>query len=202
MKNQPVLERFFDKVVINENTGCWNFTSSIGKSNCGRFYYNYKCRDAYKIGYLLLGGVIGDKEELHHVCENRLCVNPEHLMPLSRVVHLTEFSPNHISYKNKRKTHCPSGHPYTEDNLVKGDIYGRHCLACAKKRVREFSANKRKILRESGITKDNRLKWNQAQILEMQTSKEPINMIKTKFGISSSRLWFFKKSYSLRSATI
>lgn len=152
MKNQPVLERFFDKVVIDETTGCWNFTSSISRTNNGRFYYNFKCMDAYKIGYLLLGGIINDGEELHHVCENRLCVNPEHLIPLTRIVHLTEFTPNHLTYKNKRKTHCPQGHQYTEDNLVRYDgVKGRKCLECARKRTREFGANKRKSLKSATI---------------------------------------------------
>ncbi len=149
MKNQPVLERFFDKVDLDESTGCWNFTSSIGKSNNGRFYYNHKCMEAYRIGYLLMGGEIPDKFHLHHICENRLCVNPEHLIPVTSAEHHGDLTPHHIAYKNKRKTHCPQGHPYTADNLVQGIIKSRHCKICANKRSADCQRAKR--LREKAI---------------------------------------------------
>ncbi len=189
-KNQPVLERFFDKVVINEPTDCWEFVSSISKSNCGRFYYNGKCRDAYKIGYFLLGGIIPEGYDLHHTCENRLCVNPEHLMPLDRATHITDFTPTHITYKNKRKTHCSFGHPLSGENVIKSDKGVRRCLSCARRRTRECQAKKRAMDRATGKTKDKRLKWTQAQIIEMTASTLPRKEICKKFGISESRLSF------------
>lgn len=160
MKNQPVLERFFDKVVIDAATGCWNFTSSISKTNNGRFYYNYKCRDAYKIGYILMGGEIPAGYDLHHTCENRLCVNPEHLLPVTRATHYGELTPHHIAYKNKRKTHCPKGHPYTEDNLVTSLRHqGRWCRICAVQRSNDCQKRKRQREKAAGKV-DKRFKAN------------------------------------------
>jgi hypothetical protein len=111
---------------------------------------NGKCRDAYVVSYELLIGEIPKGHELHHTCENRLCVNPDHLKPLTRKDHITKFSPNHITYINAHKTHCPQGHEYTEDNLVKYlfKLNGRRsCLICARKRTRECVAKKRALIR-------------------------------------------------------
>lgn len=139
-----------DKVVLDESTGCWNFTSSISQSGCGRFYFNYKCRDAYRFGYTLLGGTIPDGYDLHHVCENRLCVNPEHLLPVTENEHHADLSPGNIGYKNKRKTHCANGHPLISKNMVPSALKKgiRKCKICANKRS-IVSQKKKKLLSQS-----------------------------------------------------
>jgi hypothetical protein len=38
--------------------------------------------------------------------------------------------------KANRPTHCPNGHPYSGDNLVR-DSAGRHCLTCRRAKNRE-----------------------------------------------------------------
>lgn len=145
MKNQTIINRFLDKVCKNGIDGCWNFVSSISHTGSGRFFMNGKCRDAYRVSYELFIGEIPKGHELHHICENRLCVNPDHLKVLTRKDHL-KCSPTQIAYMNAHKTHCPQGHEYTEDNLVPYlfKLNGkRSCLICAKKRSRECNARKR-----------------------------------------------------------
>jgi hypothetical protein len=42
------------------------------------------------------------------------------------------------SAKNKAKTHCPQGHPYTKENTsrerLKGGRFGRRCRICVANR--------------------------------------------------------------------
>lgn len=142
-KNQPTRDRFMEKVDTNGPNGCWNFTSSIHKTGCGQFTYQGRSRSAYRIGYEILIRPLGPDEILHHVCENRLCVNPAHLQVTTQKEHIADLTPTHLAYKNKRRTHCPMGHPLEEPNLVKSRLPYRICLACAKRRVRE-STNKRR----------------------------------------------------------
>ena len=57
-------------------------------------------------------------------------------------------SVTHGTHHMARRTHCPQGHEYTDDNtthvrLVGGKPYGRRCLACARARAREYRARKR-----------------------------------------------------------
>lgn len=135
MKNQPIAERFMEKVAKDEATGCWNFTSSISKkAGNGRFTMNGRSRDAYKVAYEMFVGAVPEGLHLHHRCENRRCVNPNHLIPVTRSEHYAQLSPNHFIYKCARKTHCPKGHPLIEGNLVLSRLKNgsRLCLTCQR----------------------------------------------------------------------
>ena len=132
------IDRFMEKVDRRGDDECWPFLSSIGKSGCGRFFYQGKCRDAHRIGYELMIGPIPDGLDLHHRCENRLCVNPAHLQPATKSYHHSELSPGHIAYINKRKTHCPYGHELSPDNCVAFALPYRKCLTCARRRSRNW----------------------------------------------------------------
>lgn len=143
------LTRLMAKVSKDPATNCWNFLSSIHpKGGQGRFFFEGRCRDAYVVAYKLLKGPVPPDTELHHECENRQCVNPAHLKPMSRRDHVTKYTPSHLTYKNAQKTACPYGHPLTPDNLVKGRS-ARVCLTCARRRSRECNQRKRDLLKGS-----------------------------------------------------
>lgn len=137
-KNQPILERFMEKVKVQEN-GCWAFTSSIGQSGNGRFFFMGRCVDAYKLLYELLVGPVLYSQELHHICKDRSCVNPEHLVPVTRAEHRLL----HL------KSHCMHGHALTEDNLVPSLLPKRSCLVCARKRSRDCQRRKKSLEMEN-----------------------------------------------------
>ena len=70
-------------------------------------------------------GSIPKGHEIHHSCGRRDCVNPEHMMLVTRQQH----SQLH------RATHCRRGHPLSDANLIR-DPYPR-CRACRTERQRE-----------------------------------------------------------------
>lgn len=85
---QPPWEpyRFWSKV--QKTGGCWLWT--------GRTSHRYGAYDlsgdgpprhAHRVAWELTGHHISADYDLHHLCDNPLCVNPDHLEPLTRQCH-------------------------------------------------------------------------------------------------------------------
>lgn len=79
-------ERFWSKTMPQDN-GCIVWTASINPYGYGMFNLGGRNINAHRVAFLLSVGDIPFGKELHHVCENRKCVNPNHLQPLTRQEH-------------------------------------------------------------------------------------------------------------------
>ncbi len=81
--------RFGAKVTPMPN-GCWAWRNDLTKY--GAFYVGRVAMPAHRFAYEAMGGVIPEDHDLHHKCENPGCVNPAHLVPLTRKDHQLEHS--------------------------------------------------------------------------------------------------------------
>jgi hypothetical protein len=125
------LERFNAKWEQAPN-GCWEWTASRYRTGYGIFWFNEKRTGAHRAAYAMFVGSIPEGADIHHRCENRRCVNPEHLQALSRKEHQIETPSSPCN-----RTHCPKGHPLTEGNLVLHRLRkGRRiCLTCHRANI-------------------------------------------------------------------
>jgi hypothetical protein len=78
-------ERFFEKVYPCPTTGCWIWGAYTMRDGYGGFWYNGNVNLAHRISYMLYVGELpkGRSEHIAHKCDNKYCVNPDHLERIS-----------------------------------------------------------------------------------------------------------------------
>lgn len=72
-------KRFYQKVRIDEKTGCHVWTGAVDEHGYGRYLHHGKNRAAHRIAWRLANGPIPYGIWVLHKCDNPPCVNPAHL---------------------------------------------------------------------------------------------------------------------------
>ena len=151
----------FQKIILSRITinaeGCWIISGSKSHGY-GQISVKHIPRRAHRISYEVFVGPIPEGLELDHTCHDpqicaggsacphRACVNPAHLMPVTKAFNLSPAR----NARNKPRTHCAQGHKYTLENTLKQGYKGeekkwracRECkrIDCARRQAKKKAA--------------------------------------------------------------
>lgn len=140
--------RFWSKVALPNEQGCMLWLGYVEKGY-GRFWFNGRMVRAHRVSYLLSYGPIPSGTEIDHVrargCTNKHCVAPDHLEAVTHAENIRRGSASvAMVLRQTSKTHCPQGHPYSEENTRiarRGRWTMRHCRTCDSTRARKAKAS-------------------------------------------------------------
>lgn len=146
-------ERLFTKVerpaTEDAATLCWEWSGSRSMGVPQMFIGNGKGGgSSASVRRVVWEQTRGEEIPRGHIvttsCENGLCVNPNHLVCMSR----REFALRNGSptAQNAAKTHCKNGHAMTELNTyIRKDGKGRQCRACARDQVKRHRRKQKAV---------------------------------------------------------
>jgi hypothetical protein len=142
-----------DEEALLRNTikteSCWIWTGPIDNRYGRVSRYQKETHRKHRIGahrlsYSIYIGPLINGMEIHHICNNPVCVNPAHLQQVTHKQH-TRLS-NSICSINARATHCREGHAYDATNTyLTPNRKGRSCNICRRMAVKRMRA-RRKLL--------------------------------------------------------
>jgi hypothetical protein len=141
--DSPSAIELFRSFLVEDPSGCWNWTGTMTPQGYGRFNYGGKAHFTHRWAYETLVRPIPEGLVLDHLCRNRRCCNPAHLDVVTHQTNLWRgMAPSFIT---ARTNVCKRGHELSEDNVYRQgpDRTGRVCRTCVRDRQRARRARSR-----------------------------------------------------------
>lgn len=137
----PIAQRFWSRV--HKTNGCWIWLGATNPKGYGQFFWkrgdasHSYTRPAHIVAYELSLGPVPKGRELDHICQNRRCVNPAHLEPITHKENLMRGDT--VCARKKMQTHCVNGHAFSPENTAFEKNGTRRCIECRRARQRRVA---------------------------------------------------------------
>lgn len=158
---------------------CWLYLGPFHFSEYGIPYGRYLKNEAHRLCYEIYKGPIPKGLTLDHLCRTTVCINPEHLEPVTRTENIMRG--NGACAMHARKTHCYKGHEFTKENISSSGlkIGKRVCLSCMRTNSR--IRYKENIEQERARSKKYRLLNHEKEIARARAYRAALGMKIRKF---------------------
>jgi hypothetical protein len=97
-----LFDRLMSRIVVCRN-GCWEWQQRSNVDRYGRVVIAGRKVLAHRAVYSVLVGEIPDYLVLDHLCEYRLCVNPDHLEPVTQKVNIRRYHKSDVAGRRKKR---------------------------------------------------------------------------------------------------
>lgn len=118
-------------------TACIEWEGTLSTRGYALVYVpgHHHMKNAHRVLYERVHGAIPDGWVVHHLCENKACVNLDHLVAMSRAAHAE-------AHARTACNRCGGPLDYRE-----GGRGGRRCLPCYRERKRRYAQQRRAEVR-------------------------------------------------------
>ena len=111
-KEMPYVKKALRYKVIG---ACWEYSGTISSYGYGQFYHRGKTIRAHRAVYEIYNGKIPVDLIVCHTCDNRKCINPEHL-------YAGTYANNYQDAKDRQRINPPYGESHHAAQLTKSDV--------------------------------------------------------------------------------
>ncbi len=146
-------------------TGCWEKTG-VRAGRYGHVRIGGKLVRAHRASWEATHGPIPAGLYVCHRCNNKRCINPDHLYLGTHRQNLIDAgrdgllpgakSPRGATLVNANRTVCASGHEFTESNTYRYPSGKRGCRACRAEKVRQYQQKNRVALAAKALARYHR----------------------------------------------
>jgi hypothetical protein len=120
-------ERVLANVLRVEGDACWPWLGQVNNKGYGMACIGGRKRAAHVVVYELLVGAVPDGLELDHLCRVPLCVNPDHLEPVTHAVNMRRAGDAQTACRKASHDWSIPRNVYTEPKTGR-----RRCRECAR----------------------------------------------------------------------
>jgi hypothetical protein len=114
--NESDIERFWNKVDKNTDSGCWEWTAHLNRpGGYGRIKINGRTEQAHRVSWEIVNGKIPSGKVVCHKCANTICVNPEHLFIGTQYENIQDVV-------DKGRNNCIKGESHRWSKLTREDV--------------------------------------------------------------------------------
>lgn len=132
-------EKILSLVKVTDR-GCWEWTGYVHSTGYGYMYWRNRPWSVHRLAFTLFNGVIPRGLSVCHACDNRACVNPDHLFLGDQRINVLDMvvkgrnRPGRVKKGQKRPSKdsrfCMRGHEFTPENTHIRPNGRRRCRAC------------------------------------------------------------------------